>query len=352
MKHLTLILILLCGCTEPERGHVYETVEHAFIPIAAAQTSPTQLDVLKYICTNDAMNDRWATSITLEADLYPDEPIECSKRVIINGNGFTIHQYGIHFLPGASWSVVRDMRFKGFGSGVGLDIESHGIRLSNLWVDNWEHGIRAYSTGPNSGNANGQSWHDLVVRNCATGILLDGGDANAGLLTNVESTNNGIHIHDSSFLGNTHVAGISDGNGIYRVHDSPAAYSTLVGTYAEGEPVADERIDLVGYNTVLGGSVSLWSSQDSQTTISPHGWSKAAFGSKSGRVRVSIPGGPDSLFAFSHSDEQYTWKGFKYMAGWKMWTLSAYLGSGYHVPFRWHGDQSPYYTGQGEVIQW
>jgi hypothetical protein len=195
-----------------------------------------------------------------------------------------------------------------------------------------------------------------ISNNAVAGIYLDGGDSNAGLFENLETRNNGVHVWDSSFLGNTYIAGISDGNGVYKRFDSAANYSTLLGTYVEGDPIPVSAMELVGYPLIVGGSTSIWSSIFyGRSTVNPHGYSRLGFQSmgyglgSAGNVKVTIPGGPESAFAVAHRSENfYHWKVFKWIEGWKSWLVASYLGSGTH-PFRFTGNTHPSGPGHATV---
>jgi len=308
MKKLLLVLVVLATC--------------------GAQ-SPT----LATICNTAPIS--WQNHYVMTEDLVLTAPVSCSQPVIIEGNGYTIVGGGLHLLPGAAWSTVRDVRFDGAGTGIALDIEAHGVRLQNLWVDDWGIGIRASSNeGAPAANANAQFWQALWVVNNDTGIKFDGIDANAGLLLGVQTRNNTTHILDSGFLGNTHVGGTMDGTGVKLKTDSAADYSTFIGSYIEGDPIALTDLSLAGYPLIVGGSLSKWTALwYGKWTVSPFGYSKLGFRANRivgmpGDISVQLPGGPDSAMRISHLLEGGFWMAHKWISGWKSWLETSYAGGG------------------------
>ena len=244
------------------------------------------------------------------------------------------------------------------GNSIGLLIEAHGVKVKNIKVQKYDVGVSVYGTATNATNANSVLIEQGWISNNGIGLLIDGGDSNAGRFSDLETRNNTVHIWDSSFLGNVHIGGISDGYGVYRRHDSAAGYSTLLGVYIEGDPPLTTALDFKGYNLVVGGNLSIWSTSTDlmggiQSTVSPHGFSRLGFSSHNRDMRVWIPAGDHAAFSYGHRAENFwAWHAFRYFDVGKSWWLTAYLNSGYHYPLWWKGVGNSGYVGEPLIRDW
>ena len=352
-KLLLLLLLPLWSCGE------------SFDYVTEVQAQALTQEQELYNTCNNTTSTKWLEVFEVTADLNPSAPIECNRAVIIRGNGHTING-GLHFKAGASWSSLENLNFQGpdfytgteeepvphaTGNSIGLLIEAHGVKVKNIKVQKYDVGVSVYGTATNATNANSELIEQGWISNNGIGLLIDGGDSNAGRFSDLETRNNTVHIWDSSFLGNVHIGGISDGYGVYRRHDSAAGYSTLLGVYIEGDPPLTTALDFKGYNLVVGGNLSIWSTSTDlvgsvQNTVSPHGFSRLGFSSHNRDMRVTIPAGDHAAFTFSHRDEGYnSWHAFRFLGGGQQhWSLAAYLNSS-PAPLRWNGR----YTGLGAI---
>lgn len=168
------------------------------------------------------------------------------------------------------------------------------VALRDMWISEFTQGIRVSADvnrsstnyDPSVGwvidentNANLVTVQDVQVSSSRhSGVFFDGGDSNAGYTIGLDSSGNCrdgdfyeslgwpdcANIHDSSFLGNTHIAIHTAytrdlrGNWHDQIYsDNPNSRNVWVGTYAEwknGDSIAS------GNDVVLGG-IARWSSE-------------------------------------------------------------------------------------------
>jgi len=375
MRYMIFVFLFLTGCgwIEFDPTRTYASAQGASGDMgsdADMSTPPTPAEAFEAACNDTSDPDRWQLVVEVTEDLYPTAPIECTRPVIIRGNGHTIHGHGLEFLQqSANWSTIENLRLIGpthysgleeeidptTATSVGLRIENHGVRMKNVYVTRWDVGIMVWGTYGRGTNANNAILNIGQVYNNNIGIWIEGGDSNAGYFANLETRNNVVHTWDSSFLGNIHLGGVQDGHGVYRRHDSQAAYSTLLGVYIEGDPPATDAFEMVGRNLVVGGSLSIWSTwieRSMQPTVSPHGYSMLGFSSHNRDMRVQIPAHDDAAFSYAHRDEEfYAWHAFRKGPS-DQWWLTAYLNSGYHYPLWWKGKHTNGYVGEPVIRDW
>lgn len=372
MKYLPILLTLICGCMSAEMEHYAQALGADTGVDADMGMGPTPSEVFEAACNDNSDPNRWQLVVEVTEDLYPSAPIVCDTRaVIIRGNGHTVHGSLSFPSQAANWSTVENLRFVGddyyagtevehipytADESIGVNVQAHGIRLKNVRVEKFDIGVRVWGTYSNGTNANNTIFNQGQLYNNGIGLFIDGGDSQAGRFSDLETRNNTVHVWDSSFLGNIHIGGVSDGYGVYRRHDSAAAYSTLLGVYIEGDPPTNNAFDMIGYNLVLGGSLSIWSTSSIwgiQSTVNPHGFSRLGFSSHNRDMRVTVPAGDHAAFTYAHRDEDFwAWHAFRYFDVGKSWWLTAYLNSGYHYPLYWGGKYSNSYVGDVTLRDW
>jgi len=124
----------------------------------------------------------------------------------------------------------------------------HGIwmktlaTVENCVIDNFDgNGIHLVADTHSTddivayGNANHFNLRYLRMQNCYNGLYTNGGDANAGSITQVDcSSNRNCGIYDSSFLGNTYVA-CHTANNVANAYlaDNANARNVFLGCYSE-----------------------------------------------------------------------------------------------------------------------
>jgi hypothetical protein len=140
---------------------------------------------------------------------------------------------------------VKNLRILGTGTtsdtglistpGYGIYIQSPSI-VSGCWVTNFrESGILVNASVGVGTNANSWQVRDTLVALCHHGLYAVGGDSNAGGTINFQAVDNrGWGIRDDSFLGNTHIGPMTDGNvlGPCKTQGNSSA-STFIGHYGE-----------------------------------------------------------------------------------------------------------------------
>jgi hypothetical protein len=161
----------------------------------------------------------------------------------LNGSEFIVDNNvtAWKFESSAAWSKLYDGcilpvdRFSPH-NGVGIEVISHGIRLSDLFIS--KMGIGVIANGRTVGNnANCQQWKDLIIYYCwDIAVHLLGGDCNAGTFTGFEINGGRIGILDESFLGNAHIGHhIATTSEEAIIITAAANYSTYVGIYIEND---------------------------------------------------------------------------------------------------------------------
>lgn len=163
-----------------------------------------------------------------------------------NTLGIVVHHVGSH--PSGSGrsdsTVIEGLRI--FGSGT-TDTTAHGIWLRgranvhNCSIDGFPgNGLHILATAGSEdpdrlGNANNWQAERLRITGCKNGVYIEGADVNAGVSVGVDATaNDEWGIWDSSFLGNTHIAAHTNGNGVgpYK-SDNANARTVWLGCYSE-----------------------------------------------------------------------------------------------------------------------
>jgi hypothetical protein len=142
-------------------------------------------------------------------------------------------------------SVIQGLHLQGAYSGS--EGEFHGIQLRgramirDCYISGFQgDGIHIVATAGagegGEGNANCFEVRKCWIDFCRNGMLVDGADANAGSVTNVNANyNRQWGIRDSSFLGNCYTGchAAENGAGPYRTED-PSARNMFIGCYSEG----------------------------------------------------------------------------------------------------------------------
>lgn len=284
----------------------------------------------------DALPPAEGLGVVLElpnnARLLLDDPdgdgvaLTIDKRVILEGRGARVdipeQVTGIRLLRNAAWSSIRDLSVHGTGpqhDALGIDVRAHGLRLDNLWFraigraiearstfrgascesdDDCVEGSCAESSCLVSANVNSQMWSRIVIQRSGSGVVLEGRDANGGLLEGVEVLSTPRGIEDHSLLGNVYVAPLTEGTRELSIDVSRrSAYSTVVGGYIErGDPPAQTaaRSLFVGGNAAsytegLGERVGM-------------GASRLRFRDMNTRLQVTIPSGSAAM-TWRHPDD-------------------------------------------------
>lgn len=184
---------------------------------------------------------------------------------------------------GSDSSMVQGLTLRQRSGGTtGDGIRAHArvtIRDCGIW-DFGGNGISIRATGSapagdDFGNAN--CFHveyTTCVNNGASGIFVDGADANAGTVIGCDCHNNGAWgFHDSSFLGNTFIGNHGSNNvsgGYYA--DNTNQRSVFIGNYNElGDPPS-----------IMGGSSSV-----SIGGLMGPGWDATSLGMVLGEAELS-----------------------------------------------------------------
>lgn len=254
------------------------------------------------------------------------------RRVIVEGRGARIDvEDGItafRFSRGASWASVRDLRVVGPGpesSTVGIEVQCHGLRLDNLWLERLGQAVQAISR-PRGGpcdnddncpdgscvrgscllatlNANTQRWTNLIVRRCGGGIRLQGADANAGLLQGLEILSTPRAVQDESFLGNVYVGPtIASGREASLALGGSAQYSTVLGGYVERDGA---RVQTGPRTLLVGGNAVPY--MDGPGERVGYRSSRLRFADLETQLRVDLPGRAGPL-SWRHPDDAAGWE--------------------------------------------
>jgi hypothetical protein len=175
-----------------------------------------------------------------------------------------------------AWSVIRDLGLLAAGN---TSLTAHAIQMfarthvENFWIRGFGgNGVNIVANHQNGTNANNWSLANGRIDGCVGhGVYVDGADANAGVATQVDaSENGGWGFWDSSFLGNCYVACHTAANvlGPYKT-DNHNARNLLLNCYSEqGQPPSD----LVDPTMVILGLHGA-----GFTTTSTHVWFGAAY---------------------------------------------------------------------------
>jgi hypothetical protein len=206
--------------------------------------------------------------------------IYITRKILIEGNGAVLYfddEVGVaidvhadiytsssHQSP--NWSSLKNFtlrnRTAAANPSIGIQVRAHGIRLDNLMVMGMGRGIYVHGVAGEA-NANAIRASNLVLTgHHSYAIYLQGSDANAGVLSGVE-TLNGTGIRDSSFLGNTWISPHSEANDkisvehgslVSMIFDGAANAATAVGGYIEAgdaDPVVSSLASIfVGGNAI------------------------------------------------------------------------------------------------------
>jgi hypothetical protein len=232
--------------------------------------------------------------------------------------------------PGATGSVFEDLNFQ--SQGYGGQTSAHGFDANTQFImRNCEfsgfggNGSHIDAAVPD-GNAN--IWkmeHCKFYRNAGDGLYVNGPDANAGVSIGLDFGQNlGWAINDSCFLGNTHIAAHSAGNGLgaYK-SDDPNSATIFLGCYSESEVSSltfpammiggNAGAGLSGngfkiWGNVLSGFRSIHNSDNAGFTLNIHTTENEIF--KLGTDPNS--GAQYQTFLFSPSYNDYVWSGSGY----------------------------------------
>ena len=194
-------------------------------------------------------------------------------------SGFHVLPYEQCQLEGKPWvgRVRLDrMTIRGTNSSTityGLHINNH-VRLDRLEISDFTQGINltADVNAPMEGNANMFRMSEIhIYRTWHSGMVIDGGDANTGLLSQVsidsqacldpeqfEATLGPCHaVWDDGFLGNvyvaTHVSDVRNG-GLPYYMSNPNARHVLLGAYTE----ANLPYGYLSPTSLALGGLALW----------------------------------------------------------------------------------------------
>lgn len=151
----------------------------------------------------------------------------------------------------------------GIGNGIVMNCKAS---LEGIYVTKFKgHGIYVYAQAATNGNAN-----NFTITNCKSfdnskcGMFATGADANAGVITMLDTSGNGEWgIYDSSFLGNTYVGCHSSVNtsGAFKTDNANAA-NVFVGCYSEsGQPAASFHPRTLVLGGLHGAGVNTSASQ-------------------------------------------------------------------------------------------
>lgn len=118
------------------------------------------------------------------------------------------------FGSSATGTIIRGLTLVGGYTPGAAEAEHHGIlmraaaKIEDCFFSDWHgDGIHIVAAGPSNGNANLWRVNNCTAIRCRTGLFIDGPDVNAGiseLFSAIACRCWGIH--DTSFLGNTHIS--------------------------------------------------------------------------------------------------------------------------------------------------
>jgi hypothetical protein len=219
------------------------------------------------------LSDTWEITcrMTIYGENQGEQPNTAASLLRFATNKTGIRVYSSFESPdGNSGAVtcIRDLCIESIVTGtIGHGIwASARVHLTNVTVDGFgENGINIVASATaRTGNANLWSITNCLVRfNVAHGLYLDGNDVNAGVAINLNCTSNGgVGIYDSSFLGNTYIAcHVASNVGTPIITDNANAQSVFLGCYSEGGESA-----FVSPTVVIGGIQSAESRITSTST--------------------------------------------------------------------------------------
>ncbi|MCA9609572.1 MAG: hypothetical protein KC619_28430 [Myxococcales bacterium] len=271
------------------------------------------------------------------ATLRLDDPdgdgvaLTIARRVILEGRGARLNVVdgvtAIRLLSEAAWSSVRDLRVVGAGpetTTIGIDVRAHGVRLDNLWLHDLGQGVQARTRIRGASceedadclegtcregtceadrvNVNSQRWSNLLIRRCGSGVYMQGGDANGGLLEGLEVLSTPRAIQDASFLGNVYVAPLIESGLEVSIDVSGiASGSTVLGGYIER---GSARAQTAGHTLMVGGNAVSYADGPGE---------RVGFGSSHLRFRdldtdlvVHIPSGHAAM-SWRHPEDPSGW---------------------------------------------
>ena len=309
----------------------------------ASTASPTSGVIAHCIELDTATLGEWDLSGT---------PLTIDHRVIIRGNGAVIKSTTsdcIRLDHGSARSCLYDLRCQGHTGtpvNIGIRIHSHGVRLFNIDVQQFDGGIFVDSQASGE-NCNSPVFFACYVNTCTSyGLKTIGADSNAGCIVGIEFINCGNAIHEESFLGNAYFGCTMEGHnntgdhGYYQ--NASANYTSLIACYIEG----GDGLDINGSANPMAIAGNVPQHADFKAERFGRGRARAAFQSDAGDCEVSICGQETKALMFSHKEDRDAQSGAYYSLGyntaWNMWFLGYQGGSAYAL--RWLGPESVSWT--------
>jgi hypothetical protein len=247
----------------------------------------------------------------------------------------------------ASWSTIQNLGIRPSPvdtrtRSTGVMLHAHGVRLTNLHVNNVGTCIDlddppegAQPAGGTHGwNGNHAQWENLILTGCRTyAAYLHGQDANGGFYRGIE-TGSGVGIRDSAFLLSTWIGTTSEDNGSatndpsapagikHSISLENAQSSTVVGAYIE---VGDPAPVSTGAALWVGGHAV--KRLDSKVERIGYGRSRLVFADTSNDTgyRVAIPGQlnvSSPTYAIEIQDrtnDTYSWRFKRENGMWGFW---------------------------------
>jgi hypothetical protein len=193
-----------------------------------------------------------------------DNPLQCYQDH--NGTGTVIRHLmilGANEVPASLDGILID--------------GAHGVKIENVDVENvGGNGFHIKGIRDKYHNANNWQIENCLAYNCGkNGLLVEGGEAQAGLCISLDaSSNQGWGIVDNSGLGNAYIACHASENkvGSYTVNHpitgglepSPSNYSSFLACYAEGGSAPD--FTEAPYIIVVGGNLAGYNVTGTQQT--------------------------------------------------------------------------------------
>ncbi|MEM7130152.1 MAG: hypothetical protein AAF702_27730 [Chloroflexota bacterium] len=235
--------------------------------------------------------------------------------------------------------------------GVGVEIISHGIRLSDLIIREMGVGVVANGVGAQL-NANCQQWRDLLIFQCwDIGVHLKGGDCNAGTFSGLEIIGGRIGILDESFLGNAHTGHhISTTSEEAILVTAGANYSTYVGIYLENDcghalPEGSPIVQTLARVTTVGGGMAPHAPLGDRIGL---GKSRLRFEDQAPgneTLAVTIPhAAVDAAMTVTHSADAERWD-LRRLNRLNQWGISI-GGTGLIRPYSWGAPEHPNHANQ------
>lgn len=265
----------------------------------------------------DEYHPRVGCRILLGREAYTTKPITLCRQVVlegISGAGWgaatvikTDGETGIHVSDTAhceslgfeenssgAWSSIRDLALQDVGNygtplrySAGILMEARA-EVTSVWIRGFTQGIRicagharetvtstaAFFQGAAT-NANAFRLINVTVDlSRHSGVFIDGADVNAGYTLGVNSTRNCkdadlytphlgpcANLHESSFLGNTHIAphsadakDLRDGQHHQYLSDNVNARNVWLGPYSE----SGDGVSIASRQDIVLGGLSAW----------------------------------------------------------------------------------------------